>query len=194
MNAKANKQTKTFESLVGALIERDTPETKAAAKVLTVHAVEYMLNAKIDVNALIKKIKTTDKGSADFIAQKAVRRALLLVQGVASGIVATVPAEVSLVLAGFAKDAGKSEPNLFAQGVLSRFIANDDLGELLTRKGVKLTERGTKAASTATAQASSVKSALRGLGIGAGVKHGRQYGDISFEHPLTRDFIALLAK
>lgn len=191
MNAKQNK---TLENLVAALVARDTPETSAVAKVLTVHAVEYMQTAKIDVNALIKKIKTTDKGSADFIAQKAVRRALLLVQGVASGVLSTIPSEVSLVLGGFAKDAGKSEPNLFAQGVLSRFIANDDLGELLTRKGVKLTQRGTKGVSTATAQASSVKSALRGLGIGAGVKHGRQYGDIDFEHPLTRDFVALLNK
>ena len=192
MNAK--QITKNHEALVSALIERATPETNAVAKVLTIHATEYMVQAGVNVGELCNKIKTTDKASPDFIAQKAVRRALLLVQGLASGIVATIPSEVSLVLGGLVKDAGKSEPNLFAQAMLTRFIESDDLSELLTRKGVKIAERGRKGVNTATAQASSVKSALRGLGIGAGVKHGRQYGEIDMTHKIMGDFVALLNK
>lgn len=192
MNAK--QITKAHETLINALIARDTPETSAVAKVLTVHAVEYMSANGIDPKAVAQRITVTDKANPEFTAQKAVRRALLLVQGVASGVLSTVPGEVSQVLAGFAKDAGKSEPNLFAQAMLTKFIENDDLSELLTRKGVKISERGRKGVSTATAQASSVKGALRFLGIGAGVKHGRQYGEVDFAHPLMVGFVALLNK
>jgi len=185
---------KGFKTLIDALTQRGKTETMRVRSKLNAHVIAYAQNVGLDINEFSKCILITDEKAPGFVAQKAVERALLLVQGCASGTLSTIPPTVIQIIAGIQRDAGKSEPNLYAQGLLSRFIEQEDLSELLTRKGIKHNERGTKAVSTAAAQASSMKSALRGLGVGNGVKHARQYGDLDVSHALIQDFNKLLAK
>lgn len=190
MNAK---QTKTFENLTSALIARGDDDSKDAAKIVTVHIVEYAQQYGLNMGDIIKRI-AAPKGSPEFVAQKSIKRALRMLQGVGSGVLELVPAELTCEVINNAHFKGETVSNELARSFLSRTMQLDDeTVEKLARKGVKISARMRKSVSTASAQASSIKGALRFLGVGEGVKHARVYGAINYDAPVMVALSNLIA-
>lgn len=193
MNAKTTKNQAKFEALVAALIARGDSDSASAAKVITTHIVEYAKALNLNFDDITKRVQA-DKASPEFVAQKAIKRALKLLQGVGSGVLATVPAEMVCEVLNNQHFKGETVSNELARAFLSRTMQLDDTTvEKLGNKGVKISARMRKSVSTASAQASSIKGALRFLGVGDGIKHSRVYGAIDYDAPIIAGLCALIS-
>lgn len=188
--AKTNKQ---FETLTAALVARGDKESLETAALITPHITEYIKQYGLNMGDIIKRVQAPSTDKTLFVPQKGLKRALRLVQGVGSGILATVPAELICEAVNNAHFKGEAVSNELARSFLSKtMILDDETVEKLSRKGVKLSDRLRKGVSTASAQASSIKGAFRFLGVGEGVKHARVYGAIDYDAPLMVALIALI--
>ena len=188
-----SKQAKQFDALNSALIARGDDDSRDAAKIITPHIVDYATQYGLNMGNIIARINAP-KGAPDFVAQKSIKRALRLLQGVGSGVLEVVPAELTCEVINNAHFKGEAVSNELARSFLSRTMQLDDeTVEKLARKGVKISARMRKSVSTASAQASSIKGALRFLGVGEGVKHARVYGAINYDAPLMIALSNLIA-